>query len=157
MSRKVLVGVLLALSVLLCSCYPELSMQQYDKLKSDIAVLDTERKELGGKLSALEVELRVTEVELREIEEKNAETLAYVEFLDKLLSVQSSELILSGEFDVSALIDASVELTSIAEKLGDNDIIFYLGLLDAENEGESVAAYYKVIEYSMKKIKQNLE
>jgi hypothetical protein len=125
-------------------------MQQYDKLKSDIAALDTERKELESTLSASEVELRATE-------EKNAETLTYVKFLDKLLSVQSSELILSGEFDISALIDTSVELTSMAEKLGDNDIIFYLGLLNAENKNESVAAYYKVIEYSFKRIKQNLE
>ena len=150
MNKKALVSVLLALSVLLYSCYPELSMQQYDKLKSDIAALDTERKELESTLSASEVELRATE-------EKNAETLTYVKFLDKLLSVQSSELILSGEFDISALIDTSVELTSMAEKLGDNDIIFYLGLLNAENKNESVAAYYKVIEYSFKRIKQNLE
>ena len=150
MTRKMLVGVLLVLSVFLCSCYPELSMQQYDELKADIAALDTERKELEARLGALEVELT-------EFKEKNAETLAYVEFLDKLLSVQSSELILSGHFDIETLIDYSDGLMDTAEKLGDDNISYYLGLMDAENESESVAAYYKAIEYCMKKMKQNLE
>ncbi|MFC2022453.1 hypothetical protein ACFLTR_04540 [Chloroflexota bacterium] len=157
MCRKVLVGTLLALSLLLNSCYPELSVQQYDKLKSDIAALDTERKELEAKLSTLEVKLSTLEVELRAIEAKNVETLAYVNFLEKVLSAQSSELILSGQFDIETLIDSSVELTSTAEKLGNDDIIYYLGLFDSDNETQSVGAYYKVIEYSLKNIKQNLE
>ena len=150
MKKEVLVGVLLALSLLLSSCYPELSVQQYDKLKEDIAALDMERKQLEAEVAALEVELE-------EIETKNARTLAYVEFLDKLLSVQSSELILSGQFDVSALIDWSANLTSTAEGLSDSDVVYYLELIEPDNESESVAAYYKAIEYCLKKIKKNLK
>ncbi|MFC2056225.1 hypothetical protein ACFLTO_01495 [Chloroflexota bacterium] len=143
MVAKILVGVLVALSLLLSSCYPELSVQQYDELRKDLVELDAQRQELGAKLTDLKA--------------KNAETLTYVDFLDKLVSTQKSEMILSGQFDVGSLIDTRVMLTNVAESLGDVDIIYYLGLMDAENESQTVTAYYKVIEYSLKKLKQNLE
>ena len=143
MARKILVSVLLALSLLLSSCYPELSVQQYDELRKDLAEMDVQRQELEAELTALKA--------------KNSKTLAYTEFLVKLVSTQSSERILKGEFDVNSLIDSSFELTSVAESLGDGDIIYYLGLIDAENESQTVSAYYKTIEYCLKKIKQNLE
>ena len=143
MAGKILIGVLVALSLLLVSCYPELSVQQYDRLKDDLVALDIERQELRVELAAIEV--------------KNAETLAYIDFLDKLVSTQSSEMILSGQFDVGSLADAKAELTSVAESLGDNDIIYYLGLMERDNESQTIAAYYKVIEYCVKKMKQNLE
>ena len=157
MITKVLVGILAALSVLFCSCYPELSVQQYDKLKKDIAELDTERKELKAELQIVKVELHTVKAELQTIKEQNAKTLAYIEFLNKLIFIQSLEMIVSGEFDVEALADSATELTSAAERLGDNNIIYYLGLIDPDNESQSIAAYYKVIEYCLKKMKQNLE
>lgn len=143
MARKILVGIVVTLSLLLSSCYPELSVQQYDRLRNDLVKLDAQRQELEGKLAALKA--------------KDAETLAYVDFLDRLVSTQKSEMILSGQFDVGSLIDSNAMLTDIAESLGDNDIIYYLGLMDAENESQTVTTYYKVIEYSLKKLRQNLE
>ncbi len=143
MAGKILVGILVVLSLLLSSCYPELSVQQYDKLKEDLVKLDIQRQELEAQLTAIKA--------------KNAKTLTYVDFLNKLVSTQSSEMILTGEFDVGSLINASSELMNIAESLGDNDIIYYLGLMNAENESQTVAAYYKAVEYCLKKIKQNLE
>ena len=143
MAGKILVGVLVASSLLLSSCYPELSVQQYDRLRKDLAEMDAQRQELQGELTALKA--------------KDAETLAYVDFLDKLVSTQKSETILSGQFDVGSLIDSSTELMNVAENLGDSDIIYYLGLMDAENEGQTVTAYYKVIEYCLKKLRLNLE
>ena len=150
MAGKILVGVLVTLSLLLVSCYPELSVQQYDRLKDDLVALDIERQELQAELAAIEVKNAAIEV-------KNAETLAYIEFLDKLVSTQSSEKILAGQFDGEALADAKAELTSVAESLGDNDIIHYLGLMERDNESQTIVAYYKVIEYCLKKMKQNLE
>ncbi len=150
MAGKILVGVLVALSLLLASCYPELSVQQYDTLRKDLAELDAQRQELEGKLAVIEAELTAFKA-------KNAETLAYAEFLDKLVSTQKSETILSGQFDVGSLIDSNAELMSVAENLGDNDIIYYLGLMNGDNESQTVTAYYKVIEYCLKKMNQNLE
>jgi len=150
MLGKILVGILVTLSLLLSSCYPELSVQQYDRLKEDLIALDVERQELQAELVAIKAEIAAIEAE-------NAETLAYVEFLDKLVSTQSSEMILAGQFDVVALTDANTELAGIAERLGDNEIIYYLGLMDRDNESQTVAAYYKVIEYCLKKMRQNLE
>lgn len=143
MAGKVLLGVILAFSLLLSSCYPELSVQQYGKLRQDLAALDTERQELRAELTALKT--------------KNAEALAYVRFLDKLESTQSSEKILLGQFDVDSLISAKGELTSLANNLGDNEIVYFLGLMKTDNESQTVPAYYKVIEYCLKKIKQKLE
>ena len=147
MAGKILVGVLLALSLLLSSCYPELSVQQYDKLREDLAEMDIQRQEL-------EVELETIKAEN---EEKDAEMRAYVGFLEKLVSTQSSERILTGEFDVDSLVDAKDALTDVAESLGDNEITYYLGLMNRENGSQTVAAYYKVVEYCLKKMKQNLQ
>src|SRR3989304_2580740 len=103
MAVKVILGMLLAFGLLLSSCYPQLSVQQYDKLRQDIAALDTERQQLRAELTALK--------------EKNAETLAYVQFLEKLEATQSSEKILSGKFDVGSLLNAKADLTSLANNL----------------------------------------
>lgn len=150
MVGKILVGVLIVLSLLLSSCYPELSVQQYDKLREDLEALDIQRQEL-------QAELEIVKTELTEIKAKNTQTYAYVEFLVKLVSTQSSERILIGEFDVGSLIDSSFALTMAAESLGDNQIDYYLGLMDRENESQTVGAYYKAIEYCLKNMKQNLE
>ena len=154
---KVLVGLLVVCSLLLASCYPELSVQQYDRLKKDIEELDTKRSELEAELSTLGAELTELKETKTEIETKNVKTLAYVEFLNKLIFVSSLEVIVSGQFDAEALITSADELTSAAEELGDQEILYYLGLIDPDHESQSMAAYYKVIEYCLKKMKQNLE
>lgn len=143
MAGKILVGVLIVLSLLLSSCYPELSVQQYDQLKKDLAEMDVERQEL--------------QVELAVIKVKNTETLAYVRFLEKLVATQSSEKLLIGEFDVGSLVDAGPELMSAAESLGDSEIIYYLGLMDRNEESQTIGAYYKAIEYCLKDVKKNLQ
>ena len=142
MAGKVILVALFAFSLLLSSCYPELSVQQYDKLRQDIAALDTERQKLNTELTALKA--------------KNVETLAYVAFLDKLESTQISEKILAGQFDADALISASINLTGMAKALGDNDIVFFLESMKPDNDGQTAQAYYKIVEYCLKKIKQNL-
>ena len=142
MAGKVILVALFAFSLLLSSCYPELSVQQYDKLRQDIAALDTERQKLNKELTALKA--------------KNVETLAYVAFLDKLESTQISEKILAGQFDADALISASINLTGMAKALGDNDIVFFLESMKPDNDGQTAQAYYKIVEYCLKKIKQNL-
>ena len=143
MTGKVLLGFLIAFSLLLSSCYPELSVQQYDKLRQDLTELDVQRQSLEKELATLKM--------------KNTETLAYVKFLEKLESTQSSEKILSGQFDVGSLISAKGELMSLANSLGDNDIVYLLGLMKPDNQSQTVSAYYKIIEYCLKKMKQNLE
>ena len=150
MTRKMLLGVLIVLILLLSSCYPELSVQQYDKLKEDLAELDVQRQEL-------ENELTTQQDEYSALKEKNEKTLAYVAFLIKLVSTQSSARILTGEFDVESLVESKDELISAAEGLADNEIHYYLGLINPDNQSETVAAYYKVIEYCFKNIRQNLE
>ena len=150
MVRKILIGILVVLSLLLSSCYPELSVQQYDKLKEDLAELDVQRRELINELATQKDEFTV-------LKEKNEETLAYIAFLVKLVSTQSSARILTGEFDVESLVNAKDELMSAAEGLADSEIHYYLGLINLDNESETVAAYYKVIEYCFKNIRQNLE
>jgi hypothetical protein len=150
MARKVLIGVLIVLSLLMSSCYPELSVQQYDELKEDLAELDVQRQELVNELATLKEEFVA-------LQAKNEQTLAYVGFLAKLVSTQSSARILTGEFDVDSLVDAKDELISAAENLVDNEIHYFLGLINRYNQSETVAAYYKVVEYCLKKMKQNLE
>jgi len=143
MTKKILASVLIVLSLLLSSCYPELSVQQYDELKKDLAKLDVERQELQAELAAIKA--------------KNAETLAYVEFLEKLVTTQTSAKLLAGEFDVESLTNARAELMSAAESLGNSEIIYNLGLLDRNNYTQTMGAYYKVIEYCLKHMKQNLK
>ena len=143
MAVKVILGMLLAFGLLLSSCYPQLSVQQYDKLRQDIAALDTERQQLSSQLTGLK--------------EKNAETLAYVQFLEKLEATQSSEKILSGKFDVGSLLNAKAELTSLANNLKNNEIVSFLDLVKPDNDSQTLAAYYKIIQICLNKIKQNLE
>lgn len=142
MAGKVILVSLLAVSLLLTSCYPELSVQQYDKLRQDIASLDTERQQLNSELTALKA--------------KNTETLAYVNFLEKLESTQSSTKMLSGQFDVGSLLNAKPELTTLANDLGDGEIVSFLEPMKPGSDNNTVASYYKIIEYTLKKMKQNL-
>ncbi|MFC2021402.1 hypothetical protein ACFLU1_06465 [Chloroflexota bacterium] len=157
MAVKVLVGVLVTFSLLLSSCYPELSVQQYDKLRDDLEALDVERQELQAEVAALKTEVDTLKTEIEVLRAKNPVTSAYIEFLNKLVATQSSARILEGEFDAEALITAGLGLQLAAEELDDSEIIYFLDLMDAENESQTVAAYYKIIEYCVKKIKQNLE
>jgi len=149
MAGKIIVIVLVALCLSLSSCYPELSVQQYDKLKEDLAELDEQHTEL-------ETELELVKTELKEIKTRNQEIRAYIDFMVQLVSTQSSESLLKGEFDTGALIEAKEQLLTAAEILEDVDISYYLSLIDPENEDETVGVYYKVIEYCLKNIKQKL-
>ena len=154
MKKKVLVGVLLALGLLLSSCYPELSVQQYDKLRTELEAMESERKELRVELATIKLEKAENEAKN---EAKNAETLAYVEFLDTLLSAQRGVMIVYGHFDVAVIPDFKDELARVAEQLGDSEIAYYVGLIDPENEGQSAKAYYKIIECCFQKMRLNLE
>ncbi len=147
MALRILSGIFIAFSILFTSCYPELSVQQYDQLKKDLAALDVERQELKEEMAAIRAQNA----------EKSIIINAYVGFLEKLVSTQSSEKILTGEFDAQSLIDSKEELMSIAESLKDNNIILYLGSMNSENEENIVGLYYKVIEYCLKSIKQKLD
>lgn len=147
MALRILSGIFIAFSILFTSCYPELSVQQYDQLKKDLAALDVERQELKEEMAAIRAQNA----------EKSIIINAYVGFLEKLVSTQSSEKILTGEFDTQSLIDSKEELMSIAESLKDNNIILYLGSMNSENEENIVGLYYKVIEYCLKSIKQKLD
>jgi len=155
--KKVLVGILLILSLLLASCYPELSVQQYDELREELAVMDIERNELKERLVAMDKERGELVMDLAVIEVKNAETLNYVQFLGEVLSVQSPQMILSGEFDVAAVVAHKDELIIAADKLEDSEIVYYLGLMNPDDESQSIGAYYKVIEYCLKTMRRNLE
>jgi len=150
MSKKVLVGFLLVLSLLLSACYPELSAQQYDKLRAELETMDIERQELKAELTAMKVEQA-------DDESRDAETRAYVEFLDKLLVAQRGAMIVYGDFDIAVVSDYKDELVSAAEELGDSQITYYLELMDPDDRSQSIAAYYKIIEQSLQKIKKNLE
>lgn len=162
MNKKVVSGVLVASTLLLASpffssCASELSMQEYDELQEDLTNMEAERNELWAEANRLEAEANRLAGELNETRTRNAEALAYARFLDRLLSLQTSELVISGEFDVETLTDAAPELIAAAEELHDPDVIYYLELIKPDNEDQAVAAYYKAIECCMKKIKQNLE
>jgi len=149
--RKIAVIVLSALCLCFTSisCYPELSVQQYDKLKEDLAALNQQS-------DALESELARVNTELATIKERNTRVRAYVGFLVQLISTQNSESLLAGEFDVNALVTAKSELMTSAEALNDPDIVYFLSIVNAEKEAETVGAYYKAIEYCIKNIKQQL-
>lgn len=154
MKKKLLIGFLLALSLLFSSCYPELSVQQYDKLKEDLEALDVKRAELE-----LQVESLIKDIESLKAEDttKDAETTEYVRFLEKMISTQSSERLLTGEFDVESLINSEEVLNEMAEELGDSKVSYYLELFDSDNSTQTVAAYYKTIEYCFKQMKLNLQ
>ena len=157
MKFKTLLGIMLAFSLLLSSCYPELSVQQYDKLREDLEALDVERQELRVRATALEAEMEALEIELLDTKTRNQAIRAYVEFLHKTVSTQSSAKILEGEFDVESLITSRDELTAAAQELEDSEIVYFLSLMDPENESQTVSAYYKIIEYCVKEIRLNLE
>ena len=74
----------------------------------------------------------------------------------QLIATQNSESLLKGEFDVAALAAAKDALLESANKLEDQDIHYYMTLIDEENEAETVGAYYKAIEYCIKNIKLEL-
>ena len=150
MAGKVILVFLLSFTVLLTSCYPQLSVQQYDKLRQDIAALDTERQKLGENVTALSGNLTA-------LKSKNTETLAYVAFLDKLETTQVSQKLLVGQFDADAVLKDSANLTAMAKDLGDYDIIFFLDSMKPKNESQTMQAYYKIVEYTLKKIKANLD
>jgi len=154
MAKKILIGILVTLSLLLTSCYPELSVQQYDKLKEDLVALDVQRAELEMEVEALKADIEVLELKGKL---ENAETRNYVLFLEKMVSTQSSERILTGEFDVASLVSSKDALIKLAEDLGGSEISYYLELMDSDNETQTVAAYYKTMEYCFKEMKQTLE
>jgi cell division protein FtsB len=151
MARKVLTGFFIALILLLSSCYPKLSVQQYDKLRQDIAALNTESEVLTGNVTALKAELA-------SVRSDNAEALAYLNFMEKLISTQNSEKVLSGrgEFDVASLLAANKELIVMANDIKDSEIAYLLGIMIPNNDDQTITAYYKIIEKCIKKIKQDL-
>jgi hypothetical protein len=149
MIRKIVVIVITALCLCLSSCYPELSVQQYDKLKEDLKTLDKER-------TTLEENLDVTTSELEICNKNNQEIKAYVDFMALLMSTQNSERMLAGEFDAEALVAAKDVLVAAAENLTDGDVVYYMSLIDHNNESATVGAYYKAMEYCIKNIKQKL-
>lgn len=146
---KSIIVILLGLCFVASSCYPELSVQQYDKLKEDLEKLDEERTELEQEVNSLSEELE-------EIKVKNTEVRAYIDFLVQLVSTQNSESLLEGEFDTEALVESKEKLLESAEKLQDSEIEYYLSLINPENEAETVGVYYKVVETCLKEIKQEL-
>ncbi len=154
MAKKILIGILVTLSLLLTSCYPELSVQQYDKLKEDLVALDVQRAELETEVESLKADIEVLELKDKL---EDAETRNYVLFLEKMMSTQSSERILTGEFDVASLVSSKDALIKLAEDLGGSEISYYLELMDSDNETQTVAAYYKTMEYCFKEMKQTLE
>ncbi len=163
MGRKFIIAVMIFFSLLLASCYPELSVQQYDQLRADLEAMDVKRQELVDEVIALEWQVGVLQEQVAtlvaDIEARQAidrDNLAYIGFLDKLVSTQT-EFILKGRFDIEALVDASENLTAAAAELTNSDITYYLGLMKPDNQIETVAAYYKIIEEAVKKIRMNLE
>ncbi len=149
MTRTLIIGILAVICLLISSCYPELSVQQYDRLKEDLLELDEQRQELSTELIAVRAELE-------EIKTKNQEIRNYIDFLVQLVSTQSSEGLLEGEFDVQSLVKAKDNLLSTAATLEDGNITYYLGLIEPENESQTIAGYYKAIEYCIKNIKMKL-
>ena len=156
MAWKLLIAVFVGLCLCVSSCYPELSVQQYDKLKEDLEKLDEKRSELEQEIAVLSVEVASLSTELDEIKTKNTEVRAYIDFLVELVSTQNSESLLEGEFDTDALVESKEKLLESAKTLQDSQIEFYLSLISPENEAETVGVYYKVIEDCLKEIKQEL-
>ncbi|MFC2012610.1 hypothetical protein ACFLVU_05710 [Chloroflexota bacterium] len=157
MAKRILVGVLMAFVLLLSSCYPELSVQQYDKLREDIEALDLQRQQLQEEVASLTVLSENLSEANANLKTDNTVTLDYVRFLDKLVSTQTSAKLLEGEFDVDALVVANSGLILAAESLEDPQITHFLGLMVSDNESHTVGVYYKVIEYCVKQMKQRLD
>ena len=83
MAGKIFILVILLSCLVFTSCYPELSVQQYDKLKEDLEKLDVQRQQLQAELLSLQAEYD-------EIIQKNIEIRTYIEFLEKLVFVNNS-------------------------------------------------------------------
>ena len=154
MVKKILIGSLMTLCLLFSSCYPELSVQQYDKLKEDLEALDMKRVELEAEVESLKTDI-VTLMMAQQAE--NSENRGYIAFLEKMVSTQSSERILTGEFDVASLVESKDILIETAKDLEGSNILYYLELMDSDNETQTVAAYYKTIEYCFKEMRRILE
>ncbi|MFC2038321.1 hypothetical protein ACFLUG_00920 [Chloroflexota bacterium] len=154
MKKKILLGVMLGLTLLFTSCYPELSVQQYDKLKEDLVALDVRRAQLEVEVEGLN--LRIEELETTHAAESTT-VRTYINFLEKMVSTQSSEMILTGEFDVGSLVNSKEILVTMADELDDQQINYFIGLMDSENKSQTVAAYYKTVEYCIKEIKLTLQ
>lgn len=149
MAWKVIFMVLLGTCLFMSSCYPELSVQQYDKLKDDLEKLDEKRTELEQEVESLSLELE-------EIKAKNSEVRTYIDFLVQLVSTQNSESLLKGEFDTNALVQSKEKLLESAIQLQDSEIEYYLSLISPDNEAQTAGVYYKAIERCLKGIKQEL-
>ncbi len=150
MAKKILLGLMLGLSLLFTSCYPELSVQQYDKLKEDLVALDVKRAEL-------ETEVETLQGDIAMLKAQDSRVRNYISFAEKMVSTQSSARILTGEFDVESLVDSKETLLDLAETLGKSQVPYYLGLIDSKNERQTVSAYYKALEYCFKEIKLELQ
>jgi chromatin segregation and condensation protein Rec8/ScpA/Scc1 (kleisin family) len=154
MAKKILIGLMIGLSLLFTSCYPELSVQQYDKLKEDLKALDVKRAELETEIESLQANIAVIEANNAQV---HAEVRGYLSFLEKMVSTQSSERILTGEFDVESLVKAKETLKDLAADLEESKVFYYLDMMNTENESQTVGAYYKAIEYSLKEMKSKLQ
>lgn len=158
MTKRLMLAVLVLLTVAFTACYPELSVQQYDKLKEDIEALDIQRQQLEAKVAGLEAQIEELSGQNTALLENNDVVRSYIDLLHKLVSTQNSEKVLYGQFDAEALIEAREELIEEAEKLPESEnIVYFLELMNSDNQSHTVGAYYKVVEYSVKAIKQNLE
>lgn len=151
MTRKLSLIVIPALCcfLFLTSCYPELSVQQYDQLKEDLEVLNHQS-------AAMDEELAYINAENGLLKENNVEIATYVDFMMQLLSTQNSESLLNGEFDVQALVDSKEVLLASSANLSDGNIYRYLSIINEENEAETMGAYYQTLSTCIKNIKQKL-
>ncbi|MBN2238738.1 MAG: hypothetical protein JW712_03110 [Dehalococcoidales bacterium] len=165
MIRKFIPVVISALcfSLLLTSCYPELSVQQYDELKEDLEVLNHQSAAMEEELIYVKDELTSANEELAYLiaengilKANNKEIKAYTDFMVKLFATQNTEKLLNGEFDVAALVSKKEELLKAADNLTDSNIYRFLSVIDAENEVETMGAYYQILSTCVKNIKQKL-
>ena len=154
MLKKFIAGALVCLSLFSVSCYPELSVQQYDQLKKDLEDLDTQRAQLEVEVQNLKAEIATISAENNAT---NIRTRAYIAFLEKMISTQSSARILNGEFDVDSLVTLKDDLVKMSDTLDDPEIAYFIGLMNSDNESQTVAAYYKTIEYCFKEIKKQAQ
>jgi outer membrane murein-binding lipoprotein Lpp len=150
MTKKILIGIMMIMSLLLTSCYPELSVQQYDQLKEDLKNLDVKRIELEAEIAALEQQITA-------IQQENAETRRYlrdnIAFLEKIVATQSKTRVLTGEFDIESLVDAKGELLALSGNITGSNISYYLEMMKSDNQTQTVAAYYAVLENCFKQMR----
>ena len=158
MNRKI---ILIVLSVicscfLLTSCYPELSVQQYDKLKEDLDVLNHQSAALEEELNHVNSENEALQTNNAQMIANNAEIKSYVDFITKLLATQNSEGQLNGKFDVQSLVEAKDSLLVAADNLTDGNIYRYISIIGPDNEVETMGAYYQALSTCIRNIKQKL-